>query len=44
MTSWYGHVPFPSPAALAVKRTELLALIEQRKLEKAHTPAVPKAS
>lgn len=34
MVEWYTHVPFPSPAALEIKRDELLTAIEQRKAEK----------
>lgn len=45
MREWYGHIPFPSPAALTRKRAELLALIEERKAEKAlTTPPVRRAS
>ena len=29
MQSWYGHIPFPTPAQLDLKRTELLAEIER---------------
>lgn len=35
MQNWYDHVPFPTPAQLAVKRAELLAEIEEWKARKA---------
>jgi hypothetical protein len=35
MKSWYNHVPFPTPAQLALKRAELLVEIEEWKARKA---------
>jgi hypothetical protein len=29
LTGWYGHIPFPTPEQLAVKRAQLLAQIEE---------------
>ena len=34
LTGWYGHVPFPTPEQLAVKRAQLLAQIEQDRVAK----------
>jgi hypothetical protein len=37
LRGWYGHIPFPTPEQLAVKRAQLLAQIEE---DKAGEPVV----